>query len=263
MTTTWFTSDLHRLLEDNPLAAYWNGFIMADGTLTGVGGNRVKVALARKDHGHLESLASWVGKGNVRHAGERVSEWAVQDPAVAPLLREKFDIRPRKTYNPPSRLPFEDSELLTSWTIGFIDGDGHIKNQTSRDTAMMTMNIYLSWKPFLHLLSERLGLGTVSTRSGEYARFTISRHNDLVALKMFVRAHDLPVLARKWDRVDETIVLDRQERADRIKSLIQLGLSGKEIAAQTGASYPSISSARKRMGMPRPGRWASKEERLG
>ena len=247
MSTVWFTSDLHRLLEDNPLAAYWNGFIMADGTLTGVGGNRVKVALARKDHGHLESLASWVGKGNVRHSGERVSEWAVQDPVVAPLLREKFDIRPRKTYNPPSRLPFEDSELLTSWTIGFIDGDGHIKNQTSRDTAMMTMNIHLSWKPFLHLLSERLGLGTVSTRSGECARFTISRHNDLVALKMFVRAHDLPVLARKWDRVNEEVVLDRYERAERTREFIRSGLSNKEVATLTGASHSSVCNIRRRM----------------
>lgn len=240
------TSYLSPLLGENSTSAYWNGFIMADGTFTGTGGNRLKIGLSSKDHSHLVAFASWIGRGQVRQYKNSVSEWAVQDPIAAPLIKEKFDIHPRKTYNPPSRLPFKDHDLLRSWLVGFIDGDGCVKRQTGRQTALIDISLHLSWLPFLNMLSECLGLGTVSIREKEYARLTISRHNDVTSLKKFALREGLPILNRKWDRVDESIVLDRHERVNRVKALIKAGLPNKEIIALTGATGSSISNIRLR-----------------
>ncbi len=103
------TGSLSCLMDGTPVAAYWLGFIFADGCFFG---NRLQIALSSKDLGHLERLRDWIGYGRVSTEREgRVCRYAVLDSATVPALRARFDLKPRKTENPPSRVPFEDNEL--------------------------------------------------------------------------------------------------------------------------------------------------------
>lgn len=245
--------NLKRLLEDTPTAAYWNGFIAADGAFSDV---RLKVFIAEHDRGHLEKLTTWLGiTSSIHSPSNNVAGFAIADTASIRALRERFDIRPRKTYNPPQHLPYDDDNLLRAWFIGYVDGDGHIKRQTGRQTAILDTVAHLSWKPFLEELVARLGFGYVNERTGHarypdrrYVAIRCARHNQIAGLKRFATEHQLPILTRKWDRVDTSIVLDRHEKAARMKEMILAGHRATHIARELGCTTSAVSNARKRMG---------------
>lgn len=262
-------------MDGTPVAAYWLGFIFADGCFFG---NRLQIALSSKDLGHLERLRDWIGYGRVSTEREgRVCRYAVLDSATVPALRARFDLKPRKTENPPSRVPFEDNELLMCWLTGFIDGDGHIRRQTGRQTAILNIVGHQAWKPFFVELSEKLDMGWVYERTGSgysdpdraYAVFGVAKHNDLVALKRAAIKNNLPFLERKWGVVDCSIHIDRWEKAERIRTLIRDGWRTTDIAKEVGCSKPAVSIARHRMREVKtyvrilPGRFAYRSRKSG
>lgn len=247
---------LSPLLRDDPVAAYWNGFIAADGCFSGWKNTRLQIALAAKDAAHLERLAGWMGHGWVRtESGGKVVRYAVADAMTVPQLQLKFDLRPRKTVNPPRHLPY-CGVLLRAWFVGFIDGDGYIRKQSGRETAFLSTVSHHSWGPFLVELSSALNFGYVRYRTGggydngtgTYVSLNSARHNEIADLKRFAEQLALPILARKWDRVDcSIIVIDRHERAERIRELIRAGERTSDIAREVGVTKSAVSQARARM----------------
>lgn len=201
------------LLEYTPEASYWMGFLMADGCLTQ---NRLKVALAAIDTEHLQTFASFLGPNvnitlSVRQSPtvtRHIASLSLQDSANSPLLKSRFDWHDRKTYNPPTWLPYEDITLLRAWLVGFIDGDGTIGLQSGRKSATLRTVSHLSWIEFLTDLAETLEFGKVSQRRGGetsskwYAQLATYRHHEICDLKRFAQTHHLPILSRKWDKVD-------------------------------------------------------------
>ncbi|WP_280499367.1 hypothetical protein [Nocardia cyriacigeorgica] len=283
MTGIWFTADLHRnsgerqnvistssfirteveimpspygnlvrLLEDSPQAAYWIGFLAADGYFTDC---RVRVTVNQLDYAHLLEFTSWLGVGTPIAASKNNSvTFSMANAETVRTLRTKFDFRDRKTYSPPRHLPYQDTTLLTAWLIGYIDGDGHIKRQTGRQTAVLDTVAHLSWKPLLEEIAEKLGIGYVNERLGHadypgrrYAAFRCARHNQIADLKRFAMQHSLPILTRKWDKVDTSIVVDHHEKADRMRALIRSGKRTTEIARELGCGKAAVSNMRARM----------------
>lgn len=244
---------LEKLLDESPEAAYWVGFIFADGSISE--NNRLKVTLKSADRGHLEKLASFVeSQSNINYErSARYSTYAHMDSVSVPRLKSRFDLRPRKTYNPPAHLPYQDKELLKCFLIGFIDGDGHIKKQTGRRASAIRTVSHLSWAPFLEELALQLQIGRVKERSGSvrsvgtYAEWFSMRHSDNVALKEFATAAKLPILCRKWGRIDTSYVADRYQKAEQLRELIRMGQSDEEIASLIGVKVRSVYASRSRM----------------
>ena len=233
------------------MAAYWMGFLMADGHFSA---NRMTVTIAAKDEGHIRKLAIWLGPAfRVRfQRGGSIVGLSCQEPAVVTLIRERFDLHSRKTYVPPMFLPYDDDRLLTAWLIGFVDGDGRISKQSGRRRgALASVVSHMAWMPLLRSVSTRLGVGTITTRSGgvgghgTYAALTISAHSQLVRLKGFAKAERLPVLDRKWDRVDETFI-PRTVGATSVTAMIEARVSSRDIIARSGSKPNTIYAAMRR-----------------
>lgn len=229
---------IYNLLEDTPVAAYWNGFLMADGSFSE---KRLACSVSEKDEGHLEALRAFIG-GNPLRKVPQVNAVSLdkQVPDAIAKLRQKFDIHSRKTWNPPTHLPFVDKALLRCWLIGFIDGDGSISIQTGRKSSFIRTVSHPSWHTFMQGLSDSLEIGTVSTRSDGYTQLGLFKHNEVVALKDFARGHNLPVLNRKWDLIDSSFVV-RGGMKDKVLQMIADGYRNKDICAVVGCStaYPS------------------------
>lgn len=234
---------LKRLLEQTPIAAYWIGFLMADGHFSE---RRLAVKVSVLDVDHVRSLADWLGPGfRVKtERGGTIASLSCQQPTTVRALRERFDISPRKTYDPPSRLPYEDTALLTAWLIGLIDGDGTIRVPYGRRGAMASVVAHLAWQPLLMQVRDTLSLGTVGTRAGGvknarvYASLSISAHSELAELKTFASRHRLPVLERKWVKVDEAFET-RTVRARRARELVAAGATVSDLVRELGYSHDS------------------------
>lgn len=229
---------LERLLEDSPTAAYWIGFLMADGHFSD---RRLSLRVGVSDLDHVRTFAAWLGPG-FRVSVERngtIASLSCQQPASVAALRARFDLSSRKTYEPPSRLPYASDELLAAWLIGLIDGDGTIKVQVGRRGAFASVVAHASWLPLFELVTEQLGLGRVGTRRGgeknlgTYAALSISAHPQMVALKQFGETRRLPVLERKWAKVDETFV-PRTVRAAQARALVMAGGTPRDLVERLG-----------------------------
>ena len=112
----------------------------------------------------------------------------------------------------------------------------------------MTTVSHVSWVVFVHELSKATGFGKVTYReAGQYVQLGSFKHDEIVALKRFALDNQLPVLCRKWVRVDETIKADRHLKAQVLKDLIGQGLTTSEIAVECGCTRSAVSNARKRL----------------
>ena len=102
-------------------------------------------------------------------------------------------------------------------------------------------------------LALRLALGKVKSRpgsvgsTGTYVEWYSMRHNDNTALKEFATSRGLPVLHRKWDRIDTTFKTERPQKAEQLRELIRMGLSSQEIASRMGVGVRSVYASRGRM----------------
>lgn len=241
---------LARLLDDDPITAYWVGFLMSDASFSTW---RMKVALSSKDESHARQLAEWLDP-SIRVGFQRngsIVSFSQQDRVIVPAIRERFDIRPRKTYNPPERLPYEDKILLRCWLVGHIDADGEVRCQTGRRAATLHTVSHLSWEPFFLSLSDRLAFGTVrrrTVRGTEYAALRSHRHGEIVEILRFAQSHALPIMDRKWSNVDVDYVAKAQTGSGAlIARLLMEGWRGIDISREYGYPKAYISNIRRQI----------------
>lgn len=236
---------LLKLFENTPESAYWLGYIMADASLSN---KRLRFGISAKDAEHLQKFVDWIGHPRPVSIDSRgAAIWSIQEPESIQLLRglfwQEFNDSP-KTFNPPDYLPYDDKELLTSYLIGFIDGDGSISYQTGRETVMLRTVSHPNWWCHLWFLTNATGFGTTRMRSDGYAEIFSGRFIEIVRLKQFARQHHLPILSRKWDRINEHLKIRGQLKFDILK-LINRGADNKFILETTGCSPAYLSRLRK------------------
>ena len=132
-------------------AAYWIGFLMADGcvSIPGRGSPRVSVLLAKKDEGHLEKLRKFLWSNHpIRtqpvppsdfcgRPREAVSLHVHSSQIAADLAR--YGVVPRKTLTAEA---FHLDHCRHFWR-GVIDGDGTVGVVTSRYTAKRKCYLYI------------------------------------------------------------------------------------------------------------------------
>lgn len=226
-------SDTSVLLEETPLAYYWIGFILADGHVSDIG--RLRVTLAIKDKNHLLKLANYIKCENIMEYehdssyghGEAIS-LSTQDNIYLKQLREKFDIKSNKTYNPP-QIVF-NNDLYLALLVGLIDGDGSVQSQTYRTHPMINFHVHSSWYDFYNnlrkFISVKLNINVNEPKIGKdgYLRWNITNTETVICLKKYAQDNDLPILSRKWDKIDTSFVsryITTKKRREELFEYIQ------------------------------------------
>lgn len=241
---------LETLLDGSFESFYWMGLIAADGTINHKTW-RLKLHLASKDQAQVERFGRFI------EATANGSVVCAQDRHTVPLIAQRFDLKPRKTYHPPD-LSWMQGDDLVAFSIGFIDGDGNVKKQHQRQDAIVRIKTHANWQSALDLLSKRLHcrVGVVPSESGVnsqgYATLNLCNTRLIRFLKLKTIELGLPVLHRKWSMIDETYV-GRYEKAEqalrRVEEMYLQGTSQKTIAQELGLSAGRISTIVKERGL--------------
>lgn len=242
------------LLNESLETYYWLGFIMADGHISN--SYRLSIGLAIKDCEHLNRFATYIQCKNIKyHKQNTIVSIKVQDKIYIKQLKEKFNICNDKTYNPCNIKKIKSKKLFLAWLIGYIDGDGCIKNQHKRKDCSLGFHVHSSWLKILKLIKYRLnqlfniGSGQPTIGKDGYARYNIADSRLLIKLKKFVIRNNLPALTRKWNKINITYISKYEitrNRVEKIKIFIKQGLKQKDMAKILGISGGAVSTLIKR-----------------
>ena len=209
--------DLSVLMEETPKAYYWMGFLLADGHFSKR--NLIKVTLASKDKDYLKCLQEFLSIPNMQteKKGQAVSI-KTMDTRVVPLIVDKFNISNKKTYNPPNLSFIKDRNLLMSLIIGFIDGDGCI----AKKGKAFSLNIHChgSWLKTINMFAKTIN-PTSKAKIGVdgYASVSITNNESLKSLKRLSQSLHLPIMNRKWDKIDLDFIPYQEQRMRQFKQL--------------------------------------------
>jgi hypothetical protein len=241
-------ANLSNLLQDTPEAYYWIGFLIADGSFSN--NNRLSLGISSKDEIAMKKFCSFVdGKYYIEKEGTIV-RFACMDTAIVATLKEKFGIKTNKTYNPPL-LSIPNDTLFLSFFIGFIDGDGCIQNVYKRQDTAIIIKLHKTWINVLQTISARLysicdikQYPIVKLNTAGYARMNITNGQVVHFLKTKALTFKLPVLLRKWDKIDlnyESRTMKSKRLKPQILILYKQGIKQQSIAQQLQVSKAWVS----------------------
>lgn len=214
--------NLRKLTEGTPEAWYWIGLLWADGCLK----DSKRLILSLKDKDHVEKYGEFIefsGKmqcREIRGFRQVASYWriAVSDFIVGKILEKDFGLSARKTYNPPKIPAGLTNDQLDALIIGFIDGDGCIKSRTPTNTAI-AIKCHSNWLANLNFFADRVyqiagepDVYPAKINSCGYAEICFGKFSVCRALKKRALELSLPIMERKWGKIDETL-FSRHERA--------------------------------------------------
>ena len=246
------TTNVKKLLSETPKAYYWMGFLMADGHFTE---KRIILGLSIKDVDHVRKFAKFISadysEGNKKCCGKYYDSCRVSaaNSDIVPLLRQKFEIQNNKTHHPCNITKIKDKDLLLSLIIGFIDGDGSIRKQSGRKDNQMTIKCHSSWFSNLQFISDTIcvicDLKPNITRINKYGYAQVNFTNSIILkfLKAKGKELNLPVLKRKWDKIDKNYISKFEKykyMLEEVKNLVQEGMKKCDIADIVNCSPASI-----------------------
>ena len=244
-------NNLSVLLEDTPETFYWVGFLLADGHFDG---RRIVVGLAEHDREHLEKFAKYINfEGAISSIKEphNAVRLSAMDVAVVKKLCEKFDIKSDKTHNPPKTLNWIPEKLFLCLIAGLIDGDGNIMNFHKRKDVFIRIQQHETWLPILKELGSYFGeADRVKINKQGYAELYITGYPKIRELKKKLLEYNLPLMSRKWDKVDlnlKTRYEKKSELYSKIEKLLNEGVKQTEIAKLLGVCDSTISKVKKRL----------------
>jgi hypothetical protein len=127
-------------------------------------------------------------------------------------LCEKFNFNKNKTYLPPdfNLLNDYDKELVFSYIIGLIDGDGSITKLNKRKDCNLRIHLHNSWLDNLIYIENflynyfNIEKNKTFSKTGNdgHAKMTISNNSVLRKIKEEVLRLELPILSRKWNLIE-------------------------------------------------------------
>jgi hypothetical protein len=225
-------TNLKNLLIDNNETYYWIGFIMADGHIHN--NNRLKITLSIKDTDHLNKFKNFIKYehdlsfgNNDGHDNVTIN---IMDMKYVKLLCEKFNIKQNKTYNECDIKSVKEKNLLLSLIVGFIDGDGSIKNQNKRKDFQLRVKCHKNWFNNLEYIlysiqritNEKCDTEVKYTKDKRYALFSITSTSVLKKLKKEVLELNIPFMKRKWDVINENYETFYERKRKRINQYISI-----------------------------------------
>jgi hypothetical protein len=201
---------LDRLLPETNLNAYWWGLIYSDGHLTDDW--ILKVKLWHQDKSYLDRFAEYLGVSTRTENSGSMIVIETQDKINGPKLKQALGMNKRKTENPPQSLDFLlTEEMLLSFFIGIVDGDGNISRRKGRFQSVK-IQVHGSWLNILNEMSDRLHKQgfrcSVKMDNRGSAGLLMCGQDQFKRLTDFIGLNALPVLERKWTRSIDTLPSD-------------------------------------------------------
>ena len=242
-------ANLQRLLEDTPEAFYWIGFLLADGSFSN---GRIRFAI--KDIEQLHKFGAFINYTGVYgecNGCKRISSMNLDQVA---LICKKFDIKERKTYNPPRSILHFSRQLVYALFAGFIDGDGCINYQTKRKDFRLSIKCHDSWLPILQEFNLLIGnAGSCKINNAGYAVLLVTNTVALKELKRVIQKLRVPILNRKWEIIDLDFI-GKYEKARELEiKVIQMyqerKYKKKDIAQMCQTSTGNITRILKKYGI--------------
>lgn len=227
---------LKKLDDKSDESFYWLGFLLADGNFSKQ--NRLTVTLSIVDCDHVKSLCEFLGSGTVREHGDYCT-LSIMDVSTIAKLKEMYGIESNKTYHPPTLRYLLTEHQKFCLMMGFIDGDGSIQYQTGRTDVKLSIKVHESWAEFLSWLFGK----TARINNAGYAYIGIADNTILREFKNRALSIELPILKRKWDRVDSGRIsryITSREWFEKAKILKQQGLSINSISQALGIKYITV-----------------------
>lgn len=241
------------LLEDVPESYYWVGFLLADGCIHN---NSLTLTSTVKDIEHIEKFRLYINAENCVRRFFPTNSYSntercgigVYHRFDVSKIQDKFDWKHNKTYNPPRTIPNEINHVL-SLLIGYIDGDGSILNRRKSKAKMISFQIHVSWHEWLLMihnsLESYLGYAVSAPKKDKdgYCSWHISNTTTHQTLKRFALSNNLPILNRKWDRIDLSYVSKKNSVKNRLKEIFALydaGMNAKQISKELGCSHSVV-----------------------
>lgn len=236
--------NIEKLLLNECESYYWIGFLLADGNFSDVQG--ISLSLALVDSEHLLKFCNFINiKQTTINRGMIVGR-AMNKPIVD-AIREKFNINNRKTYIPPDIEIFKniDRKLMVSLITGFIDGDGSIFiNSKNSKIVCLRITCHGSWIQILKLFATVLSPNAkVTINKRGHSVLNLSNTFELKKIKREILEYNLPLLLRKWDRIDmENITTHEQSEISKLKAfkMFDDGMSITQISIYMNMSYKNI-----------------------
>lgn len=237
---------LENLLNESHESYYWLGFLFADGHFSDK--NRLKLSLSVKDRDHLIKFKDFIDYDTNlindsfwMHGKEYfISSFSIMDTNTVSILKNKYDIKSNKTENPPNLTSLTD-DYKFCFMIGFIDGDGSIQYQTGREDCKISVKCHSSWLNNLEYL-----FGSARINNNGYAYHCTANNEILRDWKRKALGFNLPIMPRKWDKID-TSKISKYKIAEEWQSkaidLFNDGKSVKEIAVYLDKKYATVYQA--------------------
>lgn len=198
---------LRNLLQETPETYYWLGFIAADGNFhKRPDGKLASLRFRIKDLASVTALKEFLQiSNNIKPyvcGKTQMYRLNIGDIEGIELLRQKYSITSNKTVTPMEFNLKDDS--LVSLLIGYIDGDGCIRNRKGYPEIKIKCNYtwlgeLLKWHRELSLLTDIQMAAPY--RKDNYAMWYIAKAPVVKYLYNKSIELCLPRMPRKWDKI--------------------------------------------------------------
>lgn len=241
------------LLDETAEAYYWVGFILADGHFQN--NKRLVVCLSNKDERHLKKLAKFIEySGDIKCPGVTTVSLRSMDSKIFQSLCERFGIVSNKTINPSNIKWIKNDDLLISLIIGFIDGDGCIRNAWRRKDCIITIKCHSSWLDNLNFISKvvsklsKTKYNPAYINNFGYATLNFTNSISVKWLKFQAKRLKLPFMRRKWNKIKNYIGIQELSniRKEKIKILLDRGLTINQVSKILKLKYETVYGCIKR-----------------
>jgi hypothetical protein len=258
--------NLSKLLSNSSESLFWIGLILTDGHIEKR--RRLILQLQERDAELVVALSKFLDCENrvslvaakpFKFSGvlnplvktQNSVRLQIQDSVVMEQICSKFDIKSRKTYNPPSPNILEeltDTQIMCLF-VGMIAGDGSIFNNGGGISIEISSNI--SWIDFWQSFKtrfEKMGFRTNSIRTinkipEKMVKFRIGDRSFARELAKVIKNENLPSFNRKFVLL-QNIGQSRHEKvAEKEKKCLPLlrnGLTVADVASITGEKYADV-----------------------
>jgi len=224
-----YKQNLLPLLDKTAITYYWLGFLISDGHFSK--NNVLHININKLDLKHLCTFCEFLNLDRDRiKIKNNIIRLSISDVKTIPVLKQKFDIKSNKTYN---AICFDfdiNGDLLKCFLIGLIDGDGSINK---KHFAYITA--HKSWDTFY----DKFQMGKIYYTKN-ILRYVITKSSTSI-LKNIIDKYNLPVLSRKWDKVN---IINKNNKIEHIISMFSNGLSVQHIKKTNNYSLSCIYKAK-------------------
>lgn len=231
--------NLQRLLNDELESFYWIGFLIADGWFS-VDKQRFSLEVGEQDYDHLIKFSNYLSFNNKIRSRNHVGKGGITksfklkvcNNLLVPQIIDKFKIKPRKSYNPIDFSNFENNfteNQILSLIAGFSDGDGSfIQHNMKSNRVIFQIGIHESWIGFLEFIKTYISSQSTIILNKKMSILRLCNHIELKIFKANILKLNLPILSRKWDRINLDEIKAAERSKQRINATIQMFINGKD-----------------------------------